>query len=200
MRDEQDREETVWLGGEAQVYPGLGQRTVPSWKRLISGGMLFAAGMGVGRLAATGSEVLGDAGRHDRVGDGERCTSAERSDPMERRREEGEFEGSGSGDGLGVVTVLAAFGLGLMAGALTTLLTTPESGTSVRGRLRRGVDAARKEFDDTVGEVKQDWSTVGDEMYDSVKRTASRVKQAAEVTKEAMTDRNGTDTSVRRAP
>jgi len=87
-----------------------------------------------------------------------------------------------------------------MAGALTTLLTTPESGTSVRGRLRRGVDAARKEFDGTVGEVKQDWSAVGDEIYGSVKRTASRVKQAAEVTKEAMTDANGTDASVRRAP
>ena len=119
---------------------------------------------------------------------------------MGRRRDEDRPAGSGTVDELGVVTILAAFGLGLMAGAVATLLTTPESGATVRNRVKRGVDTARKEFDETMGEVKEDWSAVGDEIYDSVKRTASRVKQAAEVTKDALAEGNGADAQVRRVP
>jgi hypothetical protein len=62
------------------------------------------------------------------------------------------------------------------------------------------METARKEFDETVGEVKQDWSAVGDEICDSVKRTASRVKQAAEITKDALTDGDAADVSCRRVP
>ena len=200
MRDEQDWGKAQWLGGEAQVYPHIGERKPASWTRLISGAMLLLAGMGIGRLAAIGGGTPGHARQEDGVGDRETCAPTERSETMERRRDEDRPTGSGAVDELGVVTILAAFGLGLMAGAVTALLTTPESGTAVRNRLKRGVDTARREFDETMGEVKQDWSTVGDEICDSVKRTASRVKQAAEVTKDALADGNDADASVRRVP
>ena len=117
---------------------------------------------------------------------------------MEQRREENRRVGSGVDDGVGVVTLLASFGLGLMVGVAATLLTTPESGVSVRNRIKRGMDTARKEFDETVAEAKQDWSAVGDDISDSLKRTASRVKQAAEVTKEALTSCDGPDSMGRR--
>ena len=89
-------------------------------------------------------------------------------------------------DAIGMGTILAAFGLGLLAGTVATLLTTPESGSAVRNRLRRGVETAKKEIDDVVEEAKQDWTTVGGDLSDAVKRTASRVKKAAEVTKGAL--------------
>lgn len=119
---------------------------------------------------------------------------------MGQQREMDRSAQGGAGDESGAGIVLAAFGLGLLTGVVAALLTTPESGPSVRNRLKRGMDTAKKEFDETVGEAKQDWSAVGDGIYDSVKRTASRVKQAADVTKEAMTDRHAADGLVRRVP
>lgn len=200
MQDEQDWEEGGWLGGEAQVYPHVRKEKSASLIRLISGGMLLLAGMGIGRVTGIGGGTCKQAQRKDEVGDAKLRAPMERSGTMERRRDEDRSAGSGGIDELGVVTIVAAFGLGLMAGAVTALLTTPESGLSVRNRLKRGVDTARKEFDETVGEVKEDWSEVGDEIYGSVKRTASRVKHAAEVTKDALTDGNGVEVPVRRAP
>lgn len=200
MRGEPDREEAQWLGGEAQVYPRMGERKPASLKHVLSGGMLLLAGMGIGRLAGIGSETRDHGRQQDHRHDVETHGPSERSGTMEQQREMDRSGGGGAVDGLGVVTILAAFGLGLMAGAVTALLTTPESGTSVRNRLKRGMDTARKEFDETVGEAKQDWSAVGDEICDSVKRTASRVKQAAEVTRDALTEVDGADDSVRRVP
>ena len=200
MRDEQDWDEAQWLGGEAQVYPHVVKPKPAPWARLISGGLLLLAGMGIGRLAAIDGKVQGPVRGENCNGNDGTCTPTERSGTMGRRRDEDRPAGSGTVDELGVVTILAAFGLGLMAGAVATLLTTPESGASVRNRVKRGVDAARKEFDETMGEVKEDWSAVGDEIYDSVKRTASRVKQATEVTKDALADGNGADAQVRRVP
>ncbi|NJN69232.1 MAG: YtxH domain-containing protein [Nitrospira sp.] len=100
-------------------------------------------------------------------------------------------------DAIGMGAILAAFGLGLLAGTVATLLTTPESGSSVRNRLRRGVETAKKEMDEVVGEATQDWATVSGDVSDAVKRTASRVKKATEVTKGAMTSG---DEPVRRVP
>jgi gas vesicle protein len=195
-----DQHEAWWLGGEAQVYPRMAERKSIPLKHALTGGVLLLAGMGIGHLTATGSETRGTGRRHNRIGNSATPMPSERSMPMEQNREMARPGGSGSVDGLGVVTILAAFGLGLVAGAVTTLLSTPESGTSVRNRLKRGMDTAKKEFDETVGEVKQDWSAVGDEICDSVKRTASRVKQAAEITKDALTDGNNSDVTARRMP
>ena len=90
------------------------------------------------------------------------------------------------GGAMGAGAVLAAFGLGLLAGALTTLLMTPEPGESVRRRVRRGLETARHELDGIVEETKDSWSRVRDDAQDAVKRTTTRIKEAAKVTKEAV--------------
>lgn len=186
MRRLANQEETPWLGAEAQVYPRMGQRRLVPLRGLVSGGMLLFAGFGIGRLGARDGLKRKHGHEGERLVDIKPVTPDERSRIMEQRREEDRRAGSGMDDGMGVGTVLAAFGLGLVAGVAATLLTTPESGASVRNRIKRGMDTARKEFDEAVEEAKQDWSAVGDGISDSVKRTASRVKQAAEAAREAM--------------
>ena len=52
--------------------------------------------------------------------------------------------------------------------------------------MKRGMETAREELDEIVGESKEDWNTVSEDVRKAVKRTATRVKQAAEVTKEAL--------------
>ena len=200
MRGEDNWEEAQWLGGEAQVYPGLGSPKPTSLKRFLSGLMFLVTGVGIGRLAMIDAKPQGEIRQKGSVAQHERQAPTERSETMGRRRDEDEGAERGSVDELGVVTIVAAFGVGLVAGAVTALLTTPESGASVRGRVKRGVNTAKREFDETVNEVKEDWSTVGDGIYDSVKRTASRVKHAAEVTKEALTEGDGNGAPVRRVP
>jgi gas vesicle protein len=116
---------------------------------------------------------------------------------MEQERTNDRLGRDGGVDAVGVGTILAAFGIGLLAGAVATLLTTPESGASVRNRLKRGMETAKNELDEVVGEAKEDWDTVGSEVREAVKRTASRVKEAAEVTKEALASG---DATVRRTP
>lgn len=105
---------------------------------------------------------------------------------MEQDREDdrrGQYDGRG---GLGVGAVLAAFGLGALAGAVAVVLTTPESGSSVRQRLKRGVEAARHELDGTVGEAGESWKAVGNDARRAIKTTTTRIKEAAQVTKEAL--------------
>jgi gas vesicle protein len=198
MRHIENREDARWLGGEAHVHPIMGGPKPAPLARWLSGGVLVLAGIGLDRLAAFESLRPGDATPRNQIGDSGSHQPSERSGNMEQRREEDRRVGSGMDDGTGVVTVLAAFGLGLVAGVAATLLTTPESGASVRNRIKRGMDTARKEFDETVEEAKLDWSAVGDEICDSVKRTASRVKQAAEVTKGALTSCDEPDSTGRR--
>ncbi len=91
-------------------------------------------------------------------------------------------------DVMGVGTVLAAFGLGMLAGAVVTLLTTPEPGESVRRRVRRGAETAQEELGGIVGEAKESWSRVRNDAQDAVKRTATKIKEAAKVTREAVTE------------
>lgn len=193
-----DQEETPWLGGEAQVYPRMSQWRPVALKRLLSGGMLLLAGVGIGRLGTRDGLKREQGHEGERIVDIKLATPDERSRIMEQRREEDRRAGSRMDDGVGVVTLLASFGVGVMVGVAATLLTTPESGASVRNRIKRGVDTARKEFDETVEEAKLDWSAVGDEICDSAKRTASRVKQAAEVTKDALTSCEEPDSMGRR--
>lgn len=100
----------------------------------------------------------------------------------ERRVRDNEAGGMGTG------TILAAFGLGLLAGVAATLLTTPESGASVRRRVKRGVETASHELDEIVGETKESWVRVRDDAQDAVKRTATKIKEAAKVTKDAVAE------------
>ena len=93
--------------------------------------------------------------------------------PDERRLRDDEVGATDMG------TILAAFGLGLLTGAVMTLLATPESGTTVRSRLKRGVETARREFDGIVGETKEAWSQVRNDAREAVKQTTTKVKKAA---------------------
>lgn len=94
-------------------------------------------------------------------------------------------------------TMVAAFGLGLLAGAAVMLLTTPESGSSVRSRVKRGVDTVRHELDEIVEETKESWSQVRDDAREAIKRTAAKMKESAPVTKDALAEDLS---SVRRVP
>lgn len=87
---------------------------------------------------------------------------------------------------LGAGAVLAAFGLGALAGAVVVLLTTPVSGPSVRQRLRRGAETARHELDEIVAETEQAWKPVAESARGAINKTATRIKEAVQVTKEAM--------------
>ncbi len=108
---------------------------------------------------------------------------------MERTQEDERWVREDDGSTMGGAAVLAAFGLGLLAGALVTLLTTPETGESVRRRVRRGVDTAREELDEIMDEAKDSWSRVRDDAQEAVKRTTTKIKEAAKVTKEAVIEK-----------
>lgn len=107
---------------------------------------------------------------------------------MELIREDERRGRSHEAGAMGAATLLAAFGFGLLAGAVVTLLTTPESGASVRNRLKRGAETAKRELDGIVGETKESWDRVRNETGEAVTRTSSRIKEAAKVTKEAVTE------------
>ncbi len=105
--------------------------------------------------------------------------------PDERRLRDDEVGATDMG------TILAAFGLGILIGAMMTLLTTSESGTTARTRLKRmkrGVEIAKQEFDTIVGETREAWNQVSNDAREAVKRTTTKVKEAAKVTKEALTE------------
>lgn len=107
---------------------------------------------------------------------------------MEQERESGRrMQDDGAGDALGVGAVLAAFGLGALAGAVVVLLTTPATGSTVRQRLRRGAETARHELHEIVAESEQSWKVVGEGAREALKKTATRIKEAAQVTKDAIT-------------
>jgi len=107
---------------------------------------------------------------------------------MELVREDERRGRSNEAGAMGAAAVLAAFGLGLLAGAVVTLLTTPESGTSVRTRLKRGAEAAKRELGEMAGETKESWDRVRNETGEAVMRTAIKIKEAARVTKEALAE------------
>ena len=184
-----------WLGGGAHVRPYNGRPRTGSLRRLISESLLLLAGIGLGSLGTAGVMKREVGERSNPIGDSVGNLSRERSATMEGERTTDRSGRDGGVDAMGVGTILAAFGFGLVAGAVVTLLTTPESGTSVRNRLKRGIDTAKNELDEVVGGVKKDWETVGGDVGDAVKRTASRVKQAAEVTKEALVKNDETTRS-----
>lgn len=95
----------------------------------------------------------------------------------------------GKADAAGIGIVLAAFGLGLVAGAVVTLLTAPESGEAVRRRVKRGMESARGEFEGVVEEAKESWNRVRDEAQEGVKRTTSKIKEAAKIAKDALVEK-----------
>lgn len=192
-----DQNGRQWLGGEAHVRSYDGRARKVAWRRLTSQSLLLLAGIGLGSLGTAGVMKQEDRKRNGLTGECGGDLPKERSGTMEQERAN-ERSGRDRGvDAVGVGAILAAFGFGLLAGVVATLLTTPESGGSVRNRLKRGMETAKNELDEVVGRTKEDWNTVGGNVREAVKRTASRVKEAAETTKDALS--SGDDTS-RRLP
>ncbi len=189
MRRIDDREEMQWLGGEAHVRANDGRSSrsrVLQW--LSSEAMTLLAGAALGSLGTVGAMRVEDVKRHRRISERVVRVSNERSETMEQARADERRVRDNEAGGMGTGTILAAFGLGLLAGVAATLLTTPESGASVRRRVKRGVETARHELDEIVGETKESWVRVRDDAQDAVKRTATKIKEAAKVTKDAVAE------------
>ncbi len=189
MRRVDDREEMQWLGGEAHVRANDGRSSrsrVLQW--LSSEVMTLLAGAAIGSLGTAGAMRVEGEKRHRRIGERVVRVSNERSGTMEQVRADERRMRDNEPGGMGTGTILAAFGLGLLAGAVATMLTTPESGTSIRRRVKRGVETASHELDEIVGETKESWVRVRDDAQDAVKRTATKIKEAAKVTKDAVAE------------
>lgn len=189
MRRVDDREEMQWLGGEAHVRANdgrLSRSRVLQW--LSSEVMTLLAGAAIGSLGTAGAMRAEGEKRHRRIGERVVRVSNERSETMEQVRADERRVRDNEPGGMGTGTILAAFGLGLLAGAVATMLTTPESGTSIRRRVKRGVETASHELDEIVGETKESWVRVRDDAQDAVKRTATKIKEAAKVTKDAVAE------------
>lgn len=181
-------EHAWWLGGEAHVgRDSLRGRRASGWRVMAVEAIPLLIGAAIGSLGAFGATVSA-SGTSRRLST-ERCaeTTAERRPSMEpeqdNRRRGRDDEAGGA---MGAAAVLAAFGLGALAGAVVVVLTTPVSGPSVRQRLRRGAETARHELDEIVAETEQAWKPVGEGAREAIKKTATRIKEAAQVTKEAM--------------
>lgn len=182
-------EHAWWLGGEAHVgRDSVRGRHANGWRVMAGKLVPLFAGAVIGGLSTFGATV--SVNGMSRRSSTERCaeTTGERSMAMELERDDrrrGQDDVADSA--LGAGAVLAAFGLGALAGAVVVLLTTPVSGPSVRQRLRRGAETARHELDEIVAETEQAWKPVGEGAREAIKKTTSRIKEAAQVTKEAMT-------------
>ena len=189
MRRGDDREEMQWLGGEALVHPN-NIRPDPSrvLRWLATKVMTLVAGAVLGSFGTVGAMRTEGRSRQRQIGEHDDRVTNERSIHMDQVREDDRRRRGDDSGAMGATAVLAAFGLGLLAGAVVTLLTTPESGTSVRTRLKRGAEAAKRELGEIAGETKESWDKVRDDTEDAVKRTATRIKEAARVTKEALSE------------
>ena len=183
-----DKEAREWLGGEAHVpFNEGGRSSLCGLRSLVSDVLPVLAGAVLGSLGTVG--IMNAESHRQKVKPGEQTErgAGERRESLEQADEGTTRERDDNAGAVGTGTVLAAFGFGLLAGAVVALLTTPESGSSVRRRLKRGVDRARHELDDIVEEAGESWSQVRDDARDAVKRTATKIKGAAQVTKDAVT-------------
>ena len=190
----ENREGMQWLGGEAHVRPPDGRRRFSSLRRWVaSGNIRMLAGTAVAAATfgslGTFSVMKTEHQKPPKEGGVRKVKiSSERSEPMKLVREDERRRRSDEAGAMGAATVLAAFGLGLLAGAVVTLLTTPESGLSVRTRLKRGAEAAKRELCEMAGETKVSWDRVRKETGVAVTHMGIRIKEAGKVTKEALTE------------
>ena len=193
MSQSDNLEEMPWLGGEAHVRPSNGRpQGARLWRWLVAWNIPALAGAAVvgavlGRLASTGSQAedrrpLRRSSAKGAPPAGERSEWREPAQVEDMRIRDAEAASPGSG------ALLAGFGLGVLAGAVVALLTTPEPGSSVRRRVTRGLETARRELDEVADETSLSWGQVRDETRHAVVRTAGKMKDAAQATKKAVAD------------
>lgn len=186
-------EEMPWLGGEAHVRPSNGgPQGARLWRWLVASNIpalagAAAVGVVLGSLASTRSQAEDRRTRRRSSAKGA-PPAAEQSEPREPAQAEGmricDAETASPGSG----ALLAGFGLGVLAGAVVALLTTPEPGSSVRRRMTRGLETARRELDEIVDETSQSWGQVRDETRHAGIRMAAKMKEAAQATTKAVAD------------
>ncbi|MCA1958164.1 MAG: hypothetical protein LDL14_06520 [Nitrospira sp.] len=134
MPRSQNREETEWLGGETLVRPPLNEPRVSLLRGVIAGSIVILAGVGFGRL------MRGDVGKQVH----ESPRQLDRTNHAKTRA---------SQECVNVASVMAigtALGVGVVVGAVTTLLAATEAGDSIRTRLRRPIGRVSDEFDRPV--------------------------------------------------
>ncbi len=113
MSRSRKREETEWLGGETLVRPHPHEPRVSLLKGVIAGGIVLLAGIGFGRLM--------------RGGGGKQVRESPRKRSLSSHAETG---GSKQCEGVACAMAIgAALGVGMVAGAVTTLLAVMKSGS-----------------------------------------------------------------------
>ncbi len=75
---------------------------------------------------------------------------------------------------------------GFLLGAGTAIMMTPESGTELRSRIRRGARTAQDEFSEMAAQTKEAMQSWSDEAKETMKHAATRVNSAVDSTKQAV--------------
>ena len=76
---------------------------------------------------------------------------------------------------------------GFILGAGAAILMTPEPGTNIRNRLAKGAKIAQEEFGDVANEAREAFRSISQDTQRTVKQAASRITDAVEATKKAVT-------------
>ena len=75
---------------------------------------------------------------------------------------------------------------GVLLGAGTAILLTPETGSQLRNRLARGAKTAQDEFSDMASQTKEAMQAWSEEAKKTMKQAANRVNSAVDSTKQAV--------------
>jgi gas vesicle protein len=75
---------------------------------------------------------------------------------------------------------------GILLGAGTAILLTPETGSQLRNRLARGAKTAQDEFSDMACQTRDALHTWSDEAKKTMQQAANRVNSAVDATKQAV--------------
>ena len=84
---------------------------------------------------------------------------------------------------------------GFILGAGAAILMTPEPGTNIRNRLAKGAKIAQEEFGDVANETKEAFHSISQDTQRTIKQAASRITDAVEATKKAVTAADDTPSS-----
>ncbi|MCP9449908.1 MAG: hypothetical protein NNA21_07600 [Nitrospira sp.] len=113
MSRSRKREETEWLGGETLVRPHPHEPRVSLLKGVIAGGIVLLAGVGFGHLM--------------RGGGGKQVRESPRQ--LDRTNHAKTRSSQQCVDAASAMAIGAALGVGMVAGAVTTLLAVMKSGS-----------------------------------------------------------------------
>lgn len=126
-----NREETEWLGGETLVRPHPNEPRFSLLRGIIAGGIVLLASVGFGQL------VRSRAGRQGLQPPRERCRTDNANAKVQASQQ--------CVEAASVMAIGVAWGVGVVAGAVTMFLAMTEAGDSLRTRLKRIVGTVSDE-------------------------------------------------------